>query len=80
MRYYVAMSSIFNSIPYNISRIKAEVKAAGGSNIRTAYKFGWGNQPRVVTFNASPEQVKLATEKLTAAFDTQWILIYEKDW
>ena len=79
-RYYVDNSSYFDSHPYNTRQIGDAVKASGGQNIRTSHNYGWRNQPKVVTFNASPTQLKKIQALVEKAVGTQWIIIREKDW
>lgn len=80
MRFYVNDSSWFDSHKYDTLKIKRIVKENGGKNVRTANKFGWSNQPSVVTFNASPSiRIKIG-KALNKAFKTQWIHINIKDW
>ena len=80
MRLYVDNSSWFDSHPYNIPKIKKAVMLGGGSNIRTAHNYGWSNQPKVVTFSATPSQLPIIQREVELALGTQWIIIREKDW
>ena len=77
-RYYVAYTSYFCSNPYDTDKIKHVLKEIGAKNIRTSYNFGWNNQPKVVSF--STDNPKKAERALNVTFETDWIIIYEKDW
>lgn len=79
-RYYVDNSSWFDSHPYDRRKIKAAVKRGGGKNIRTSNKFGWSNQPSVVTFSATPSGSRRVREEVQKALKTQWIIVRQKDW
>ena len=81
MRFYVDNSSWFDTHPYNRVRIAKLVRQAGGQNVRLANKFGWSNQPAVVTFSvtrrAKAEEIRDAVSK---GLKTPWIIVREKDW
>lgn len=78
-RYHVEMSYIFNVERYNIPKIKKAVKDAGGVNIRTSYNFGWSNQPKVVTFSATPKKCKSVEKHLEKVLGFH-VHTSEKDW
>ena len=80
MRYYVSNSSYFDSHPYNRPKIAKAVKDGGGTNVRTSYAFGWSNQPKVVTFDATPSRLDRIKKSAQKAVGTPWIIIHEKDW
>ncbi len=79
--FYVANSSYFDTHLYNINRIAKAVKKAGGKNTRTENAHGWGNQPEVVVFDASAEDIveDIAAE-VSRTLDTDWVHVREKDW
>jgi hypothetical protein len=83
-RYTVTNSSIFNTEKYDIEKIKQAVKKAGGSNIRVSNNFGWSNQPKVVTFDASEFELnsinKAVSEELGGSAKTLGVIIREQDW
>jgi hypothetical protein len=80
-RMYLARSSWFDTHKYDTNKIKAVLKKEGAGNIRTAYAYGWSNQPKVVCFNVKNlkhvNKIKKALEK---ALGTQWLIIHKKDW
>lgn len=80
MRYWVVNSAWFDAHPYNKSRIALAVRGAGGSNVRLANARGWSNQPKVVTFAATPSIVKAVEKNLERVFKTPWIHVKPKDW
>lgn len=80
MRYYVDNSSYFDSHPYNKTRIAKAVKLGGGKNIRAANKYGWSNQPQVVTFDAGEVTAKKVCGAVEKALGTSWIIVRKKDW
>jgi hypothetical protein len=80
MRYYVDNSSYFDSHPYNKPRIAKIAKAGGGKNVRAANKFGWSNQPQVVTFDAGEVTAKKVGSAVEKALGTSHIIIRKKDW
>ncbi len=80
MRYYVKNSSYFDGHSYNRPKIARAVKRGGGTNVRTSYAYGWSNQPRVVTFTATPSRLDRIDKSVQKAVGTQWIIIREKDW
>ncbi|RLF03031.1 MAG: hypothetical protein DRJ64_08710 [Thermoprotei archaeon] len=80
MRYYVDNSSWFDSHPYNKAQIKAAVKRGGGKNIRESHNYGWSNQPKVITFEATKSTVSTVEKAIQKALGTQWIIIRKKDW
>lgn len=80
MRYYVDNSSYFDSHPYRKTTIMKAVKRGGGTNIRLAYKFGWSNQPAVVTFTAGEATAKKVGRAVEKAPGTNYIGIKKKDW
>lgn len=80
MRYYVDNSSYFDSHPYNKPRIARAVKAGGGKNVRASNKYGWRNQPQVVTFDAGEVTAKKVGRAVEKALGTNYIGIRQKDW
>ena len=74
---YVAYSSYFDSNKYDEEKIMSALKSIGAKNIHLENDGGMSNQPQVVVFNGSKNQ---ATDALNEAFDTDYILVYEKDW
>jgi hypothetical protein len=74
---YVAYSSYFDSNKYDEEKIMSALKSIGAKNIHLENDGGMSNQPEVVVFNGSKRQ---AEDALNEAFDTDYILIYEKDW
>lgn len=63
-RYYIDFDGYSsNYIDPSEQMIREILKVMGCYNIRSCYKFGWSNQPKVLTFsndeldNASPEKV-----------------------
>ena len=80
MRYYVDYSSWFNAHPYNRTKIKAAVMRGGGTNTRLSYNFGWSNQPKVVTFDATPSIKNRIEKEVGRTLGTQWIIVRKKDW
>ncbi len=58
MRYFVEYNSFFDTHPYNRPKIAKGVRAGGGKNIRSCRNMGWRNLPQVVTFDATPSQVR----------------------
>ena len=79
-RYYVDYSSWFDTHPYNRPKIKKAVAKGGGKNIRESNNFGWSNQPKVVTFTATPSITNKILKAVQEALNTQWIIIRAKDW
>ncbi|MCK4668171.1 hypothetical protein KAU33_15580 [Candidatus Dependentiae bacterium] len=83
-RYYVHNSSIFDTMLYDVPAIKEAIKNAGGKNVRTSRYMGWSNQPDVVTFSASPNDIKLIGDKTSAELGglaaTWGLIIFEKEW
>ena len=80
MRYYVKNSSYFDSHPYNISKITTAVKRGGGTNVRASNAYGWSNQPKVVTFDATQSTLQTVQRSVERAVGTQHIIIHKKDW
>jgi len=80
MRYYVDNSSWFDTHTYDRRKIKGAVSRGGGTNIRESNKYGWSNQPKVVTFTATPSVAKKVGKEVEKALKTQWIIIHQKDW
>ena len=80
MRYYIDDSSYFDAHPYRITPISNAVKRAGGMNVRKANKFGWSNQPSVVTFTSTSTKLAPIKRAVQKAVGTQWIIIREKNW
>lgn len=80
MRYYVDNSSYFDSHPYNRSKIAKAIKRGGGANVREACLYGWSNQPKVVTFSATPSALKGVQASVEQVVGTPWIIIRVKDW
>jgi hypothetical protein len=74
---YVAYSSYFDYNKYDEEKIISTLKSIGAKNIRLENESGMSNQPEVVVFNGSKNQ---ATDALNEAFDTDYIMVYEKDW
>ena len=79
MRYYVHNSSYFDSHPYNRPRIAKAVKSGGGANVRASNAYGWPNQPKVVTFDATPTTLPGIQRSVEKAIGTS-IIIRKKDW
>ena len=80
-RYYIPQTSWFDSHIYDTDKIKAVLRESGAKNIRTCYQWGWNNQPRVVSFSLNdPEYRHMIDAALCAAFNTDWIHVYKKDW
>jgi len=79
-RYYVANSSYFDSHPYSKAKIAKAVKAGGGTNVRESNAFGWSNQPKVVTFNATPSTLRAIDKSVQKTIGTSYIIIRKKDW
>lgn len=71
---YVANSSFFDYNTYDTNLITDTLKAIGAKNIRLERERP--NSPEVVVFNGDKQKAK---EALNSAFDTETILIYEKD-
>lgn len=71
---------------YNIRKIKQGVKAFTGFNVRTSNKFGWSNQPSVVTFSfkswgtTGHKYTIDDLETRLSSFLKRNIIIFEKDW
>ena len=80
MRYYVDNSSYFDNHPYRTLTIASAVRAGGGVNVRKSNKYGWRNQPAVVTFTSSPAKLKAIERNVEMAVGTKWIVIKEKNW
>ena len=80
MRYYVKNSSYFDSHPYPRAKIANAVKRGGGTNVRESNYKGWSNQPKVVTFDATPSNLKTIDKAVQKAIGTSWIIISKKDW
>ena len=80
MRYYVHNSSYFDSHPYNRPKIARAVKVGGGSNVRTSYAYGWSNQPKVVTFDATQRTLPTIRKSVERATGASFIIIHTKDW
>ena len=80
MRYYVHNSSYFDSHPYNRPGIAKAVKVGGGTNVRTSYAYGWSNQPKVVTFDATSSALPKVQRAVERAVGTSHIIIRKKDW
>ena len=74
---YVAYSSYFDSNKYDEEKIMSALKSIGAKNIHLENDGGMSNQPEVVVFNGNKRQ---AEDALNEAFDTDYILIYEKNW
>lgn len=83
-RYYVDYSSIFNSMDYNVPKIKKAIENAGGKNIRTSMLHGWSNQPDVVTFSANSDDLKSINKKASTELGdlalTWGLILHEKNW
>ena len=80
MRYYIDNSSYFDAHPYNKPRIAKAVRSAGGKNVRAANKYGWRNQPQVVTFDAGPMTAEKVEKAVSKALGTNGIRARQKDW
>lgn len=81
MRYYVHDSSWFDSHPYNTNQIKAAVRRGGGTNVRTARAYGWSNQRKVVTFNATPSTLAGIEAAVGLALGIRFgVIIHKQDW
>lgn len=86
LRYYLLYSSIFDNPEnkYDVNLFKRTIKSAGGSNIRTSYAYGWSNQPKVVTFDATDDQlskIEGALNKVLPFNNCSFgCLVYVKDW
>lgn len=80
MRYYVDNSSYFDTHPYNKPRIAKAVKSGGGKNVRLSLKYGWRNQPQVVTFDAGSVTTARVERALGRALGTSHIHILVKSW
>lgn len=51
-RYFVENSYFFDSHKYDIELIKKVLKDfTSVKNVRTAYNYGWNNQPKIVSFS-----------------------------
>jgi len=79
-RYYIDNSAWFDSYSYNIPAIKVGIKKGGGKNIRTSLKFGWSNQPKVVTFSAPERNLEKIRKILQAELSAPVIIIHTKNW
>ncbi len=80
MRYYVHNSSYFDSHPYDRQKIARAVRAGGGANVRSSNAYGWPNQPKVVTFAATPSTLPKVQKSVEKAVGTSHIIIRKKDW
>lgn len=80
MRYYIVNSAYFDSHRYDRRQIANAVKQGGGTNLRSAHRYGWANQPKVVTFSAASFRLKAIEKSVQKAVGTQWIIIRKKDW
>mgnify|MGYP006279049217 CR=1 FL=1 len=83
MRYYIDNSSIFDSAPYYQAREIAEIlKASGIKKVRLARKYGWSNQPQVVTFegDSSLAESALVSSGVHPLIKKWGVIIREKDW
>jgi hypothetical protein len=74
---YVAYSSYFDYNKYDEEKIMSALKSIGAKNIRLEKQYDNYNHPEVVVFNGNKRQ---AEDALNEAFDTDYILVYEKDW
>lgn len=79
-RYYVAHSSWFDTHPYDRAKIKRAIELGGGTNVRESYGYGWSNQPKVLTFDASVSTKMRVKRELEKALRTSWIIVRKKDW
>jgi hypothetical protein len=80
IRYYVSNSSWFDTHTYDIEKIKSAVKSANGTQIRTCYRNGLSNQPKVVSFNSSEKNIVNILKSVQDILKTQWIIINRKKW
>lgn len=78
--FYVERSAWFDTHLYNVPLIKEAVKYGGGENLHWEKQFGWINQPEVVVFSATENQLPEIKEQVQKILDTPWIIIKEKDW
>ena len=74
---FVAYSSYFDSNKYDEEKIMSALKSIGAKNIHLENDNGMFNLPEVVVFNGDKNK---ATDALNEAFDTDYVLVYEKDW
>ena len=86
MRYYLDWSMIFDNPDneYDVELFKRTIKEAGGVDVRTACKYGWSNQPAVVTFSVKYKSqldiIEYALDKLLVFINTFGCVIRRKDW
>lgn len=80
--FYVHSSSWFDTHPYDVTKISQAIANAGGENIRTENLYGWGNQPKVVLFDAPNHQstIEGISKNIAQLLGTDWVIIREKDW
>jgi hypothetical protein len=83
-RYYIANSSIFDNPQnmYDYELFKKIVKENGGKYIYLSNCFGWSNQPKVVAFTTTEENLKNIENALNElpVFEIWGCIIREKDW
>ncbi len=82
---YVPYTSIFEYITYNIDIISKTLESDEDVvSTHTEPQYGWSNQPEVVVFEVSTNNLKETIErliiKLEGSLQTQWVRIVEKDW
>ncbi len=51
-KWYLARTTTFDTIKYDIPKLSKIIKTSGGKNVHTENQYGWNNQPEVIVFNA----------------------------
>lgn len=54
-RYYLSPRAAHRDSPDTLRAAMQQLKDLGATNVRSARQFGWENQPKVATFDATPE-------------------------
>ena len=80
MRYYIDNSAWFDSHRYDKAKIAKAVASEGGTNIRSSLKYGWRNQPSVVTFTSNSNKVGRIEHAIGRALGSFSIFARKKDW
>jgi hypothetical protein len=86
VEFFIPWTSIFDNASYYPSDIIFKILKTDDNVISSHLEnqYGWSNQPEVVVFKISSNNIKETKDRLTAklqnALQTQWVRIDIKDW